>query len=97
MLGLESRQFEVALGGAGVMKDGNRRERAEEKEKEKKGELAKNGVSGSKREGGSRKKEGARAHGWHLQLRDQTSYLLLRTSSASPSSSTPVAARPASR
>ena len=59
-LGLESRQFEVTLSGAGVMKDGNRREHATEKEKEKKGQFAKNGVSGSKREGGSRKKDSAR-------------------------------------
>ena len=64
MLGLESRQFEVTLSGAGVMKDGNKRERAAEKENEKKGQFAKNSVSGSKREGGSRKKDSTRAGGW---------------------------------
>ena len=39
MLGLASRQFEVALSGAVVTKGGDRRERAAEKEKEKKGGL----------------------------------------------------------
>ena len=37
VLGLESRQVEMALSGAGVMKDGNRRERTAEKEKRRKG------------------------------------------------------------
>ena len=89
VLGLESRQFEVALGGAGVMKDGNRRERTAEKEKEKERELAKNGASSPKREGRSRKKQdNARARGRPaaaLRPDGLTSYLLLLTSSASPS------------
>ena len=70
VLGLESRQFEVALSGAGIMKDSNRRERTAEKEKEKKRDVAKNGASSSKTEGRSMKKQdNARARGWPAAAR----------------------------
>ncbi|KAH9039962.1 Smg-4/UPF3 family-domain-containing protein [Lactarius hengduanensis] len=50
VLGLASRQFEVALSGAGVSK-GSRRDRGAEKEKE----AAKDGLPREKKDGGSRK------------------------------------------
>ncbi|KAI9438318.1 Smg-4/UPF3 family-domain-containing protein [Lactarius indigo] len=52
VLGLASRQFEVALSGAGVSK-GSRRDRGAEKEKEP----AKDGPPREKKDGGSRKKK----------------------------------------
>ncbi|KAF8273587.1 Smg-4/UPF3 family-domain-containing protein [Lactarius quietus] len=53
VLGLASRQFEVALSGVGVSKGGgNRRDRGAEKEKEP----AKDGPPREKKDGGSRKK-----------------------------------------
>ena len=72
MFGLASRQFDVVLGGAGVTKGGNRRDRTAEKvkmkmkegEKENFKEPAKDGPLSPKRQGGRRRKEGdTRARG----------------------------------
>jgi len=69
VLGLVSRQFEEALSGAGVTKDGSRLERAAEKEekrkeKEKEREPVKDGPSSSTREG-RREDDDARPQGGH--------------------------------
>ena len=80
VLGLVSRQFEEALVGAGVSKDGSRLEHAAErgrgKGKEKEWEPAKDGPSSSKREG----KTTTQGHGVGLlQLRSLGPYPLLQT------------------
>jgi hypothetical protein len=78
----------VAISSTGVTKDGNWRDRAAEKVEGKGKESAKDGPSSSKREGGGRRR-GRLTHGHGaglLQLRNLTSYLLLRSSSAWPSS-----------